>query len=175
MNVALNTLRQWLPRQWCGIEGSSKVHWFTFTIILTTFCLQLHAALDSFFDVGNVAPYSAVIEVTHTATLSTGEQQLVAKVVEQITGKPLGKEILIWNGDVRGGLPENHEGRSRQLLHSGTYLVFLEREDRNGFLPYFSSWIAFGEVREGIVHWQKKEYRLADAIHEIPREGIGPK
>jgi hypothetical protein len=115
------------------------------------------------------------VKVVRIVTLKTGEQQVIAHVEEQITGKSLGSEIYIWNGDVDNTLPTNSEGRSRQMLHSGEYLLFLEREVNLGYTPCISSWVGFVEIRDGMVLWRKEKLPLADVLRDIPRSGIGPK
>ena len=135
----------------------------------------VHATPDTLFDLAHMATWSARVEVTRTITLKTGDQQVNARVIEQITGKPLLTPITIWNGNVTTSLPQNTEGRGRFQFHAGEYLVFLERETDKGFTPCVSSWVGFAEIRDGIIHWRSTQLRLADVLRDISRTGTGPK
>ncbi len=136
--------------------------------------LPSHAGIDTLSDLAHIAAFVARVEIVRVITLSTGEQQANAKIEEQITGKPLGSEIFIWNGDV-ATLPGIDKGRSGQTLHAGKYLVFLERRGPYDYTPCINSSVGFAEIRGEMVHWRGAELRLTNVLQTLPRTGIGPK
>jgi hypothetical protein len=112
----------------------------------------------------------AIVQVVRVITLTTGEQQANAKVEQQITGKPIAAEILIWNGDLFDRTKET----VRTALHKGRYLVFLDHPSNRGYPPCMNSAFGFAEVQDGIVRWRGATLKLSDVLRDLPRSGIEP-